>query len=161
MVLAAATDWVDGYRGAQIQPSDPRLALSLTLLPTNSLLLRPSLCCSKHSRNPLVCDCPLMVIIGREIVISALREWMAAARLISGTVAVAMVGKVKTWVQMVRYRSATGGRADLKINCSLTLGFVAIYFAAALDPLVDAALSAAPPGRISAPRATGALGQHH
>jgi CDP-diacylglycerol--glycerol-3-phosphate 3-phosphatidyltransferase len=39
------------------------------------------------------------VIIGREVVISALREWMAE-RDLREEVAVSMIGKVKTWVQM-------------------------------------------------------------
>ena len=42
---------------------------------------------------------PTLVIIGREVVISALREWMAEKGL-REEVAVSMIGKVKTWVQM-------------------------------------------------------------
>ena len=41
-----------------------------------------------------------MIIIGRELVISALREWMAE-RNYREAVAVSMLGKIKTWVQMV------------------------------------------------------------
>jgi CDP-diacylglycerol--glycerol-3-phosphate 3-phosphatidyltransferase len=42
---------------------------------------------------------PTVVIIGREVVISALREWMAE-RALREEVAVSMLGKVKTWLQM-------------------------------------------------------------
>jgi len=43
---------------------------------------------------------PVAIIIGREIVISALREWMAelGAR---ASVAVSVVGKIKTALQMI------------------------------------------------------------
>ena len=61
------------------------------------------------------------VIIGREIVISALREWMAEMGY-SGTVAVAMIGKVKTWVQMVAIAVLLAAKPEQEL---LTLlGFV-------------------------------------
>ncbi len=41
-----------------------------------------------------------LIIIGREIAISALREWMAGIGA-GGSVAVAMIGKIKTAAQMV------------------------------------------------------------
>ena len=52
--------------------------------------------------NRCCCCCLLwsIVIIGREIAISALREWMAQIGA-SGSVAVHMVGKLKTMAQMV------------------------------------------------------------
>ena len=43
---------------------------------------------------------PWLVIVGREIVISALREWMAEMNR-SMTVAVSYIGKVKTTIQMI------------------------------------------------------------
>ena len=43
---------------------------------------------------------PGLVIVGREIVISALREWMAEMNR-SMTVAVSYIGKVKTTIQMI------------------------------------------------------------
>ena len=42
-----------------------------------------------------------LIIIGREIAISALREWMAQIGAVASSVAVHMLGKVKTVVQMV------------------------------------------------------------
>ena len=70
-----------------------------------------------------------MVIIGREIIISALREWMAE-RGYSGTVAVAMIGKVKTWVQMSAIALLLAARPEDQLFTQL--GYVAIYFAAGL-----------------------------
>jgi CDP-diacylglycerol--glycerol-3-phosphate 3-phosphatidyltransferase len=72
---------------------------------------------------------PSIVIIGREIVISALREWMAEMGY-RGTVAVAMIGKIKTWVQMVAIAVLLAAKPEQEF---LTLlGFIAIYIAAAL-----------------------------
>ena len=48
----------------------------------------------------LVLTLPALVIIGREIVISALREWMAEMGK-RGMVAVSWIGKLKTTLQMV------------------------------------------------------------
>jgi CDP-diacylglycerol--glycerol-3-phosphate 3-phosphatidyltransferase len=69
------------------------------------------------------------VIIGREIVISALREWMSELG-DRGSVAVSMMGKVKTWVQMIAVAILLLAKPDQEL---LTLvGFVAIYVAALL-----------------------------
>jgi cardiolipin synthase (CMP-forming) len=95
-VVFAATDWLDGY-----------LARKLNQTSSFGAFLDPV------ADKFLVCACVLvlvhlqradvfvaLIIIGREIAISALREWMA---LIGATksVAVHMVGKVKTALQMV------------------------------------------------------------
>lgn len=95
-VVVALTDWLDGYLarklnqtssfGAFLDPVADKLMVCSALL----VLL-------KLQR---VDAFVALVIIGREITISALREWMAqigAAR----SVAVHMVGKLKTTAQMV------------------------------------------------------------
>ncbi|AMO24717.1 CDP-diacylglycerol--glycerol-3-phosphate 3-phosphatidyltransferase [Ramlibacter solisilvae] len=95
-IAFAATDWLDGY-----------LARKLNQASSFGAFLDPV------ADKFLVCACLLvlvhlgradvfvaLIIIGREIAISALREWMAhigAAK----SVAVHMLGKVKTTVQMV------------------------------------------------------------
>ena len=95
-VVFAATDWLDGY-----------LARKLNQVSSFGAFLDPV------ADKFLVCACVLilvhlqradvfvaLIIIGREIAISALREWMAqigAAK----SVAVHMVGKLKTVLQMV------------------------------------------------------------
>ncbi|NDP40993.1 MAG: CDP-diacylglycerol--glycerol-3-phosphate 3-phosphatidyltransferase [Rhodoferax sp.] len=95
-VVFAATDWLDGY-----------LARKLNMVSSFGAFLDPV------ADKFLVCACVLvlvhlgradvfvaLIIIGREIAISALREWMAqigAAK----SVAVHMIGKLKTVVQMV------------------------------------------------------------
>lgn len=95
-VLFAATDWLDGY-----------LARKLNQVSSFGAFLDPV------ADKFLVCACVLilvhlgradvfvaLIIIGREIAISALREWMAQIGA-SKSVAVHMVGKFKTVVQMV------------------------------------------------------------
>jgi CDP-diacylglycerol--glycerol-3-phosphate 3-phosphatidyltransferase len=72
-----------------------------------------------------------LVIIGREIAISALREWMAHIGA-SRSVAVHMLGKVKTTVQMVAipfllYHGALFGVIDTQL-----WGTVLIYLSAVL-----------------------------
>lgn len=95
-VVFALTDWLDGY-----------LARKLNQTSSFGAFLDPV------ADKFLVCACVLvlvhlqrtdvfvaLVIIGREIAISALREWMAQIGA-SKSVAVHMIGKVKTVVQMV------------------------------------------------------------
>ena len=95
-IVVALTDWADGYLarrlnltssfGAFLDPVADKFLVCAALLVLVELARVPSLVA--------------LVIIGREIAISALREWMAqigAAR----SVAVHMLGKVKTVVQMV------------------------------------------------------------
>ena len=96
--LAAVTDWLDGYLarrweqtsafGAFLDPVADKLMVAVALV----LLVQ-------DNPSPLFAV-PAAIIIGREIVISALREWMAeiGART---KVAVSIVGKVKTTLQMV------------------------------------------------------------
>ncbi|MET0225594.1 MAG: CDP-diacylglycerol--glycerol-3-phosphate 3-phosphatidyltransferase [Dokdonella sp.] len=97
-VAAALTDWLDGWVarrydmgsafGAFLDPVADKLMVAVTLF----LLVQ---------ENPT----PLMavtsaVIVGREISISALREWMAEIGQ-RATVGVATVGKVKTVMQII------------------------------------------------------------
>ena len=95
-VLFAATDWLDGYLARKLNQTS---AFGAFLDPVADKFL--------------VCACVLvlvhlqrtdvfvaLIIIGREIAISALREWMAQIGA-SKSVAVHMVGKLKTVVQMV------------------------------------------------------------
>ena len=95
-VLAAVTDWLDGYLartlnqtsafGAFLDPVADKLMVAAALI----LLL------SLGQVDAIIA----FIIIGREIAISALREWMA--QLGAGkNIAVSMLGKVKTTFQMV------------------------------------------------------------
>jgi CDP-diacylglycerol--glycerol-3-phosphate 3-phosphatidyltransferase/cardiolipin synthase len=126
--IAAVTDWFDGYlarRWGQVSPFgaflDPvadklMVAVSLLLLvqaePTPALAI------------------PAAVIIGREITISALREWMAELG-VREMVAVSMIGKFKTAVQMVAILLLIFAKPLWGIPIYV-IGFVLLYIAAIL-----------------------------
>lgn len=95
-VVFAATDWLDGYLARKLNQTsafgaflDP---VADKFLVCASLLVLVQL----HRVDVLIA----LVIIGREIAISSLREWMAQIGA-SRSVAVHMLGKLKTSVQMV------------------------------------------------------------
>jgi len=95
-IVVALTDWADGYLarrlnmtssfGAFLDPVADKFLVCAALLVLVELERVQSLIA--------------LIIIGREIAISALREWMAQIGA-SRSVAVHMLGKVKTMVQMV------------------------------------------------------------
>ena len=95
-VVFALTDWLDGYLARKLNQSS---AFGAFLDPVaDKFLVCASLIVLVHLGR--VHALIALVIIGREIAISSLREWMAqigAAR----SVAVHMLGKLKTTVQMV------------------------------------------------------------
>ena len=95
-ILAGITDWLDGYLarkmqletafGAFLDPVADKLMVAAALIVLVDL-----------NRTGVFVT---LIIIGREITISALREWMAGLGERSN-VAVATIGKVKTAVQMI------------------------------------------------------------
>ncbi len=95
-IVAALTDWLDGYLARVL---DEMSAFGAFLDPVaDKLMVAGALVVLLHLERvePLVA----LIIIGREIAISALREWMAQMGQ-SKSVAVAFIGKLKTTVQMV------------------------------------------------------------
>ena len=94
--VAALTDWLDGWLarklsqtsafGAFLDPVADKLMVAAAFIVLLDL----------GRVSPLIG----LIIIGREITISALREWMAKAGK-SASVAVSFVGKLKTAAQMV------------------------------------------------------------
>lgn len=95
--LAAITDFIDGYLarnygqasrfGAFLDPVADKLIVAIALV----LLVQ--------SNPKFFVDVIAIIIIGREITVSALREWMATVGA-RDTVAVSWAGKVKTTLQM-------------------------------------------------------------
>jgi len=96
--LGAVTDWLDGWVarrygmysdfGAFLDPVADKLAVTTALFVI------------VQSHPTILMALLAAVIVGREITISALREWMAEIGE-RGTVKVAWVGKIKTIVQML------------------------------------------------------------
>jgi CDP-diacylglycerol--glycerol-3-phosphate 3-phosphatidyltransferase len=96
--VAAVTDWLDGYLARRWGQTS---ALGAFMDPVaDKLMVAVALVLLVQSEPTVAFAIPAAVIIGREITISALREWMAilGAR---ARVAVSMVGKFKTSAQML------------------------------------------------------------
>ncbi len=95
-VVFALTDWLDGYLARKLNQMS---SFGAFLDPVaDKFLVCASLLVLVHlGRADVFVG---LIIIGREIAISALREWMAQIGA-SRSVAVHMLGKVKTTVQMV------------------------------------------------------------
>jgi cardiolipin synthase (CMP-forming) len=95
-VVFALTDWADGYLARKLNQTS---SFGAFLDPVaDKFLVCASLLVLVHLRRADVFVA--LIIIGREIAISALREWMAQIGA-SKSVAVHMLGKVKTTVQMI------------------------------------------------------------
>ncbi|MFG6448203.1 CDP-diacylglycerol--glycerol-3-phosphate 3-phosphatidyltransferase [Roseateles sp. BYS180W] len=95
-VLVALTDWLDGYLARKLNQTSSFGAF-LDPVADKFLVCAALLVLLELGRvNAMVA----LVIVGREIAISALREWMAQIGA-SRSVAVHMVGKLKTTAQMV------------------------------------------------------------
>jgi CDP-diacylglycerol--glycerol-3-phosphate 3-phosphatidyltransferase len=126
-VLVALTDWLDGWLARKLNQTSSFGAF-LDPVADKFLICAALLILLQLDRvNALIA----FVIIGREIAISALREWMATIGA-SRSVAVHMLGKLKTTVQMVAipfllYDGAIFGVIDTRI-----WGTVLMYAAAVL-----------------------------
>ena len=95
-VVFALTDWLDGYLARKLNQTS---AFGAFLDPVaDKILVCASLLVLVHLTRVDVFIA--LIIIGREIAISALREWMAQIGA-SKSVAVHMIGKLKTVAQMV------------------------------------------------------------
>ncbi|MBU0622392.1 MAG: CDP-diacylglycerol--glycerol-3-phosphate 3-phosphatidyltransferase [Gammaproteobacteria bacterium] len=124
--LAAITDWLDGYLarslnqgsafGAFLDPVADKLMVAAALIVLVKL--------------ELVDVIIAFIIIGREITISALREWMAQLGE-SKSVAVSMLGKFKTAFQMVAILFLLYQEPIFGIS-TLWWGTLLIYLAAVL-----------------------------
>ncbi|PVZ19587.1 MULTISPECIES: CDP-diacylglycerol--glycerol-3-phosphate 3-phosphatidyltransferase [unclassified Pseudomonas] len=95
--IAAATDWLDGYLARKLGQSTPFGAFLDPV--ADKLMVAVALVLLVQEHHNIWLTLPAAVIIGREIVVSALREWMAelGAR---AHVAVSNLGKWKTAAQM-------------------------------------------------------------
>ena len=95
-VVFAATDWLDGYLARKLNQTS---SFGAFLDPVaDKFLVCAALLVLVHLQRADVFVA--LIILGREIAISALREWMAQIGA-SKSVAVHMIGKIKTSVQMV------------------------------------------------------------
>ena len=126
--LAAVTDWLDGYLARRLDQVSP---LGAFLDPVaDKLMVATALILLVQADPTPALAVPALIIIGREITISALREWMAelGAR---AQVAVSVIGKIKTAVQMVAIIMLIY-RQDLFGLPIYTIGYVLLYVAVIL-----------------------------
>ncbi len=125
-VVAAVTDWLDGYLARKWNQTS---AFGAFLDPVaDKLLVAACLIVLVHDQR--VHGLIALIIIGREITISALREWMASIGARTA-VAVNQLGKWKTAVQMVALPMLLFNGVLLGIDTRL-VGTWLIYIAAAL-----------------------------
>lgn len=126
--IASLTDWLDGYlarRWGQITP------FGAFLDPVaDKLIVAVALVLLVETHESAILAIPAMVIVCREIMVSALREWMAQYSERRG-VAVSFLGKLKTVFQMVAIIGLLANGPDLA-NKFVVLGYVLLYTAAAL-----------------------------
>jgi CDP-diacylglycerol--glycerol-3-phosphate 3-phosphatidyltransferase len=138
-IAAAVTDWLDGYLarrwnqttsfGAFLDPVADKLMVAAALIVL--------------TEKGLVDPFASLIIIGREITISALREWMAQIGQ-SKSVAVNILGKVKTVSQLVAipfllfngvlfgwFHTVVVGRWLIWVAAFITLWSMVVYLKAA------------------------------
>ncbi len=139
-IAAAVTDWADGYLarrwnqttsfGAFLDPVADKLMVTAALIVL--------------AEKGLVDPFAALIIIGREITISALREWMAQVGR-SKSVAVNILGKVKTVTQLVAipfllfngvlfgmFHTNPVGRVLVWVAALITLWSMGVYLKAAM-----------------------------
>ncbi|MEH6562268.1 MAG: CDP-diacylglycerol--glycerol-3-phosphate 3-phosphatidyltransferase [Marinobacter sp.] len=140
--IAAATDWLDGYLARKLDQSTPFGAFLDPV--ADKLMVAVALALLIQEYSAILLTIPATVIIGREIVISALREWMAEIGS-RASVAVSYIGKIKTTAQMAsivgllafppgQFLSAVA-MGLLYIAAALTLWSMGLYIKAAWPDL--------------------------
>ena len=124
--LAALTDWLDGYLARRLKQTT-RFGAFLDPV-ADKLVVVSAIVMMVGDRASLWLTLPGLVIVGREIVVSALREWMAEMNR-RGVVAVGLLGKIKTGVQIAAILTllAFPPGSDPRF---VGLGYVLIYLAA-------------------------------
>ena len=142
--LAAFTDWLDGFWARKFNQSS-NFGAFLDPVADKLMVAAALLVLVEFERIGAVIA---LIIIGREIAVSALREWMANLGK-SSNVAVASIGKVKTAMQMIAillllYYDRIGmfntkfiGQILIIIAAFLTLISMAYYLKAAWPAIKD------------------------
>jgi len=140
--FASITDWLDGYLarylqqttklGAFLDPVADKLMVCIALVlivaePTFQFVSVPAKVVSVPTA---IITIPAAIIVAREIIVSALREWMAEVGK-RASVAVSSLGKVKTFVQMCALLVLL--YCDNTTNAALVFsGYVLLYASAVL-----------------------------
>ncbi|XAR72075.1 CDP-diacylglycerol--glycerol-3-phosphate 3-phosphatidyltransferase [Bertholletia excelsa] len=142
-IAAAITDWLDGYIarkmrlgsafGAFLDPVADKLMVAATLV----LLCTRPLEVATFGQVPWLLAVPAIAIIGREITMSAVREWAASQNgKLSEAVAVNNLGKWKTATQMAALTILLATRDSSLASAGMTLaasGVILLYISAWLS----------------------------
>ncbi|AIR90628.1 CDP-diacylglycerol--glycerol-3-phosphate 3-phosphatidyltransferase [Pseudomonas cremoricolorata] len=139
--IAAATDWLDGYLARRLQQSTPFGAFLDPVADKLMVAVALVLLVQVHANFWLTL--PAAIIICREIVVSALREWMAeiGAR---AHVAVSNLGKWKTAAQMLALVILLGNPPVLSVWVVLGYGLLLVSAALTLWSMVHYLVAAWP-----------------
>lgn len=140
--LACVTDWLDGYLartlqlstklGAFLDPVADKVLVSIVLVlivgePQFQFISMPS---TVYAMPVAIITIPAAIIVSREIIVSALREWMAEVGKRT-SVAVSRLGKVKTMIQMIALIVLL--YCDATTNAFIVItGYILLYIAAFL-----------------------------
>lgn len=127
-MLAAITDWLDGFLARRLKQMSQ---FGRFLDPVaDKLLVAVALVLLVESHGTPLLAVPAAVIVGREIVVSALREWMAEIGKTS-SMKVSMIGKVKTMAQMGAITLLLSQSPNFH-NPIVIAGYVFLYISACL-----------------------------
>lgn len=121
--LAGITDWLDGYLARKLDQGTPFGAFLDPV--ADKLMVAIALILLVEQFEVWWFTVPAMFIVGREIVISALREWMAEIGNRT-SVAVSYIGKVKTGFQIAAILVLLAAIPEGE-GIMLTLGIVLLY----------------------------------
>lgn len=127
-MLAGFTDWLDGFLARKLQQTSQ---FGRFLDPVaDKLLVAVALVLLVESHGTPLLAVPAAVIVGREIVVSALREWMAEIGK-TASVKVSMMGKFKTAAQMLAITLLLSQSPNLH-DPIVIAGYIFLYISACL-----------------------------
>lgn len=128
-MIAAITDWFDGYLARKLGSSS-KLGAFLDPVADKLIVAAALIVVAAEYNDNLLVIISAVIIMMREVAISALREWMAENQA-RDVVAVSSLGKVKTASQLAALTWLLYGGELWGVNWG-GLGFPMLYFAAVL-----------------------------
>lgn len=127
--LAALTDWLDGYLARTLSQTSK---LGAFLDPVaDKLIVAVALVLLVGEKGFPYIAIPAAIIVSREIVVSALREWMAEIGS-RASVAVSWLGKIKTTLQMFAVVLLLAYKPGSDFVLLGFFGYILLYVAAVL-----------------------------
>ncbi|GBL02965.1 CDP-diacylglycerol--glycerol-3-phosphate 3-phosphatidyltransferase [Glaciecola sp. KUL10] len=130
--FAAITDWFDGYLARKLKQSSEFGAFLDPV--ADKLIVAAALLMITHRYADVWITIPAILLLMREIYVSALREWMSQKGL-SSSVKVSFLGKAKTMTQMLALIGLLSG-LETFMGVTIywvTLGYILLYIAAVLS----------------------------